>query len=142
MTVLDDREKVARNVYGAWMKRLWFGWSVVLVVGLSGCAAGRSTWFLLEANKAWKDARDAGAADLSSYEYDKATLYRDKAFEEWGYCRYGDAEDLFKEVTTLARTAESVSLHGEEERELMEELEQGAEDLPDDFEFEDDEWLD
>ncbi len=124
------------------MQRLFLGWSVALVLGLTGCAAGRSTWFLLEANKAWKDARDAGAEQAAAYEFQKASLYRDKAFEEWGYCQYGDAEELFREVATLSHTAEQVALHGEEERELMEELEQGAEDLPDDFEFEGDEWLD
>ncbi len=96
----------------------------LLGLSTSGCTAARATYHLVNTERAWDDALDAGADSLALYEYTLARLYRDKAWEEWGYSDYQTAEELALEATQYCQDAERISIHGEEDRELL---------LPDDL---------
>lgn len=99
--------------------------SALLLISLTmtGCTAGRATYYLIDADRAYQAAVDADAEEQAVYEFTMAWLYRDKAWEEWGYSDYEAAEKLALMAVEYARQAEQVALYGEEERELIDELE-------------------
>jgi len=90
---------------------------------MTGCTAGRATYYLIDADRAYNDAVEASAEDKAVYEFTMAWMYRDKAWEEWGYSDYEAAEKLALLATEYAKTAQQVALYGAEERELIDELE-------------------
>jgi len=95
----------------------------IAILGLSSCAAGKATYLMIDADRAWRDAVEAEAEEKAPYEFTLAALYRDKAWEEWGYSQYDAAEALAATAADYARQAERIALYGDEERELMDELE-------------------
>ena len=72
---------------------------------MSGCAAGRASYFLVDATRAYKDAVDAGAVERAPYEITLAKEYLAKAREEDGYSDYGAAERLSKRSIEASQRA-------------------------------------
>ncbi len=70
--------------------------SLVLMLLMSGCAAARSGYFLLNAGRELEKARDVGAEKSAPYEYTLAAEYYHKAAEENTYSEFGAADQLAK----------------------------------------------
>jgi hypothetical protein len=103
---------------------------LLTLLAASGCTAGRATYYLIDADRAYKDAVEAGAEEDAVYEFTLAWLYRDKAWEEWGYSDYQHSEELALKAVEFARAAEQVARYGAEERELIEDT---LEEVPDEI---------
>ena len=113
-----------------------------------GCAAVKSTVHLAQLEEAWVDAEAANAAERASYEYTMAEQYRLKAHEEWGGSDYGAAETLARQALLYAQQAEELALYGstdedaEQRHEVMENLDEDLDEVPDVFEEEEEEeWI-
>lgn len=96
---------------------------LLISLTLTGCTAGRASYYLVDTDRAYRAAVEAGAEELAVYEYTMAWLYRDKAWEEWGYSDYEAAEKLALMAADYARQAEQIALYGEGERGLIRDLE-------------------
>lgn len=70
--------------------------SLVLLLLGSGCAAARSSYFLINATRELEKAREAGAEKTAPYEWTLASEYYVKACEENSYNEFGDADALAK----------------------------------------------
>jgi len=115
--------------------------TLFLLLLTTGCTAGRATYYLIDADRAYQDAVEASAEEKAVYEFTMAWMYRDKAWEEWGYSDYEAAEKLSLLAVEYARQAEKVAVYGAEERELIDELEvvpdqvepmpEGSDEVPD-----------
>jgi len=66
----------------------------VLGALLSGCAASKATYHLIDAQRAVKRAEERQAEELAVYEYTLANLYLQKAWEEAGYSDYKTSVEL------------------------------------------------
>jgi uncharacterized protein YceK len=81
---------------------------VLLAVALlSGCATIDASRSLAAAEVALEGARAAGAEKQAPYEYAAADLYFQKAREENGHARYGDAAEHAQRAATLAEAAKA-----------------------------------
>lgn len=87
--------RVARSLVGA----------VVLGGLASGCTAGRATYFLLNAERQYQAALDAGAEERAVYEITLAREYLWKAKEEANSSGFGAAEQLSKKSATWSLQA-------------------------------------
>ena len=78
----------------------------LLLTGLTGCTAIRSTVHLAQAEQAYRVAVAADAETWAPYSHARAQSLLLKAREEWGYSDFGPAEELFdqsKEWSVKAR---------------------------------------
>ncbi|MBN1337524.1 MAG: DUF4398 domain-containing protein [Deltaproteobacteria bacterium] len=99
--------------------------TVVLLLVLVGCTAGRSVFHVWSAERSLDDAIAAGADTRALYEFTLAREYLEKAKEESGYSDYKDAEQLARKAEKWAVQALEVSTHGSSERErLLQEVEE------------------
>ncbi len=81
-------------------------WVLVLAALLSsGCSALIARTKIVSAESALAEAKQAGAAEKSVYEYTGAELYLEKAREEEAYGRYGPAIDFGDTAEKLANEA-------------------------------------
>lgn len=81
----------------------------VLVLFTLGCGPIRSTVGIVEAEKAWKLADDAGAAQHAPYPFGLATDLLQKAREEQGFAAYSDAFILSRESKEQSHEALAIS---------------------------------
>lgn len=95
----------------------------------SGCAAGRSTYYLWTAEREFISAAELEAESKAVYEYTMAHQHLLKAREEHGYSDYGSAETMAKAATEWASKAAAVAEYGTTERDLM--LQEMGEEVPD-----------
>lgn len=79
-------------------------WLTVPLLLSTGCAV-RASYFLVDAERAWQEAVDAGAETAAPYEYTLAHEYLLKAREEAGYSDYQVAEQLAKQAVDAAERA-------------------------------------
>ena len=86
---------------------------MIVVFFLSGCIAGKAGYQLVDTEKAFAAAKEAGAEELAVYEYTLAQAYRSKAWEEAGYSAYGPAEELAKKAVEYALKATEVAQNSE-----------------------------
>jgi hypothetical protein len=100
--------------------------SLILV---SGCAAGRSTYFLWTAEREFMAATELEADQRAVYEYTMAHEHLLKAREEHGYSDYSTAEEMAKAATEWSSKASAVAEYGTTERDLM--LQEMGEEVPD-----------
>ena len=84
----------------------------LLIIFSSGCTALKSTYQMIDTERAWRDAVQAGAEDDAAYAYTLAKLYRDKAWEEWGYADYQAAEELAREASQYCLDAKQTARFG------------------------------
>lgn len=87
-------------------------WMAVTAASLAGCAAGRGTYFLAEADRHVQAALDAEAPEKAIYAWTMADEARRKAWEEWGYSDYEEAERLAKLAAEWADKAEKLARSG------------------------------
>jgi hypothetical protein len=86
---------------------------VLLAVALLiGCATIDSSRSLVAAEVALEGARAAGAEKQAPYEYAAADLYYQKAREENGHGRYGDAVEHAAQAAKLAEQARTKASGG------------------------------
>lgn len=76
-----------------------------LALGATSCAAGRSSYFLLTAERAYQASLAEGAQEKAPYEITLAGEYLRKAKEENGYADFGASERLAKASTTFSGMA-------------------------------------
>lgn len=93
--------------------------ALLVLVAATGCGAGRSLYFVWDAERAFREAEEQGAATQAVYEYTLAREYLVKAREEQGYSDYRDAEKLARSSSEWAARAVEVAQYGTTERELM-----------------------
>ncbi len=94
--------------------------SLLFLVLASGCAAARSGYVLLNAQRAVEKATLAGAEKRAPYEYTMAVEYYHKACEENTYNEFGNADKLATSaIDWAARALENTS---DAEREYGEEF--------------------
>ncbi len=103
--------------------------SLLSLLLASGCAAGRSTYFLWTAEREFGVATELEAEQRAVYEYTMAHQHLLKAREEHGYSDYGSAEAMAKAAAEWSSKASAVAEYGTTERELM--LEEMGEAVPD-----------
>ena len=101
-----------------------------LLSSLQGCTAGKATYQMIELDRMYARAETTGAEQLAPYYMTRATLYREKAWEEWGDASYGEAERLAQLAIEAAREAEELALYGSEEQRMIERLEALPTDAP------------
>jgi len=92
---------------------------VVLLLLGSGCAAARSGYVLINAQRALDKARDAGAEKKATYEYTLAAAYYEKACEENSYNEFGHSDKLAQvsmdwAARALQNTSDAEQEFGEE----------------------------
>jgi hypothetical protein len=104
--------------------------SILAALILNGCIAGKAGYYLVETEKAYTAAEEAGAEELAVYEFTLATAYRAKAWEEAGYSDYGPAEAYAIKASAHAQAAQKIAETGAPTRNLMEELEADQAVLP------------
>lgn len=85
---------------------------VLAIVALSGCAAGRGTYFIADAQKHVRAAEASGAPETAVYAWTMADEYMRKSWEEWGNSDYEDAENLAKKAAEWADKAEQIARSG------------------------------
>ncbi len=95
----------------------------------SGCAAGRSTYYLWTAEREFVTAVDLEADSRAVYEYTMAHEHLLKAREEHGYSDYKNAETMAKASAEWSAKASAVAEYGTTERDLM--LQEMGEEVPD-----------
>lgn len=91
-----------------------------LLVLVSGCAAARSGYVLLNAQRAVQKASDAGAEKRSPYEYTLAVEYYHKACEENTFNEFGSADALA--TTAIDWAGKALENTSDAEREYGEEF--------------------
>ncbi len=99
------------------------------VLMVSGCAAGRSTYFLWTAEREFGNAASLEAEQRAVYEYTMAHEHLLKAREEHGYSDYGSAEAMAKAAAEWSSKAAAVAEYGTSERDLM--LQEMGDTVPD-----------
>ena len=89
-------------------------WSpmVLAALALAGCAAGRGTYFLAEAQQHVRVAEEAGAPTRAVYAWTMADQYMRKAWEEWGNSDFEDSEKLARKASEWADKAEQAARSG------------------------------
>ena len=81
-------------------------------LSLSGCAAGRGTYFIAEGQRYVNTAKESGAPDQAIFAWTMADEYRRKAWEEWSSSDYEEAERLSKLAEDWAQKAEGLARGG------------------------------
>lgn len=94
--------------------------SLVLLVLCSGCAAARSSYFLINATRELDKAREAGAEKTAPYEWTLASEYYTKACEENSYNEFSAADGLAK--LSIDWSAKAVIATSEAEKDFGEEF--------------------
>lgn len=89
--------------------------SLVLVLLGSGCAAARSGYVLINAQRSVEKAMQAGAEKRAPYEYTMAVEYYHKACEENTYSDYGSSDTLAQSSITWAERALEATADAEKE---------------------------
>jgi len=84
----------------------------LLLAIAAACATVDATRSLLAAEVALEGARAAGAEKAAPYEYAAAEANYQKAREENGLARYGDAADHAQKAAALAREAQAKAAQG------------------------------
>jgi hypothetical protein len=79
--------------------------AAAMAASSSGCAAGRSSYFLLTAERAYQASLAEGAKEKAPYEITLAGEYLKKAKEENGYADFGVSERLAKASQTFSGMA-------------------------------------
>lgn len=77
----------------------------ILVSGVSGCAAARAGYFIVNAERKYQSAMEQGADERAPYEATLALAYLEKAKEEDGYSDYGVTEKLCKRSMEMSAKA-------------------------------------
>jgi hypothetical protein len=77
----------------------------VLPMALGGCTAVRASYYLLDAQRKFESAVNAGAEQRAPYEFTLAEQYLQKAREEDGYSDFGAAEMLSRKSIEYAAAA-------------------------------------
>lgn len=80
-------------------------WSLVLVVALAGCSAGRAAVALVQADRAIDNARRRGAPEEAPYELAMAEAYLTKAREEAHFSSYRASVELARGAADWADRA-------------------------------------
>jgi len=93
--------------------------TVVPLLLLAGCAAGKSSYYLWTAEREFRTAVALEAEQRAVYEYTLAHQYLLKAREEQGYSDYKAAEQLARTSTDWSNKASAVAEYGTTERDLM-----------------------
>lgn len=90
------------------------GWTLVglAVLTLSGCAAGRGTYFLAKSVEPLNTTAQSDAPDLAIFAWTMADEYRRKAWDEWNGSDYQEAERLSKLAVEWAAKAQSLTAAG------------------------------
>lgn len=83
-------------------------WLPLLLLLSTGCAV-RASYFLVDAERAWQEAVDAGAETAAPYESTLARAYLLKAREEAGHSDYQAAERLAKQAVDAAERATKIA---------------------------------
>jgi hypothetical protein len=102
---------------------------VIPLLALSGCAAGKSAYYLWSAEQAFRDTVAMEAEAKAVYEFTLAHEYLLKAREEQGYSDYGEAEELARASLDWSSKAQAVAEYGTTERDLM--LREMGQEVPD-----------
>jgi hypothetical protein len=92
---------------------------------LPGCTAIKAAYSLVDAQRAFREAEDAGADVRAVYQYTLAEEYLKKAREEDGYSDYGAVDKLCrkaKEASALAVEDATSGGVGPDAEELPEDL--------------------
>lgn len=79
--------------------------SIVLVIGLVGCSAGRAAVAMVQADRALSNARNQGAEAQAAYEMRMAEAYLTKAREEAHFSSYRTSVDLARDAADWADKA-------------------------------------
>lgn len=80
-------------------------WMLLTALALSGCTAGRATYYVIDAQQKYQDALAQGAEKHAAYEITMAREYLAKAKEESGYSDYGATEQLCKKSMEFSAAA-------------------------------------
>mgnify|MGYP004106746977 CR=1 FL=1 len=96
----------------------------------SGCLGIRAGVQVYEMETAWSQLDEDQAQEHAPYEYALASQYRDKVWDALGYSKYGNAEDMAAKAMAHLSVARVQTASGEREQNLMEELEEDVELLP------------
>ncbi len=96
---------------------------------LSACGAGRSYYYLWEAEREIVVARELEASQKAIYEFTLAHEFLMKAREEHGYADYHFAEKMARKSAEWSAKAAAVAEYGTSERELM--LQEIGQEVPD-----------
>lgn len=94
--------------------------SLALLVLCSGCAAARSSYYLINATRELDKAREAGAEKTAPYEWTLAEEYYIKACEENSYNEFGTADALAK--TSMEWATKALVATSDAEKEFGEEF--------------------
>lgn len=79
--------------------------SLLVLLSLSGCTAARGGYAIIDAQRAYKEAVDAGAEEYAVYSITLANEYLSKAREEVGYSDYGAADKLCQKAKVASAKA-------------------------------------
>ena len=79
--------------------------ALLLPTVLAACGPVRSTVVLIQADKALREARALGSAEIAPYPTEMSSQLIEKAKEEQGYSSYDTATVLAEDARTLARDA-------------------------------------
>lgn len=82
------------------------------LVGLTGCAAGRGTYFVVKSVEPVTNAKESGAPESAIFAWTMADQYRRKAWDEWSSSDYQEAERLSKLAEEWAAKAETLAREG------------------------------
>ncbi len=91
----------------------------LLLLPLLACGAGRSVYYLWDAQREFARAEESGAAQKAVFEYTMARQYLLKAREEAGYSDYQAAEDLARKSMDWSSQASDIAEFGSSERDLL-----------------------
>jgi len=84
----------------------------LLCLALSGCAAGRGTYFMAKSMEPLATTEASNAPDLAIYAWTMADQYRKKAWDEWCSSDYEEAERLTKLSVEWADKAQKIAASG------------------------------
>ena len=84
----------------------------LLCLASSGCAAGRSTYFMAKSMEPLTTTEASDAPDLAIYAWTMADQYRKKAWDEWCSSDFEEAERLTKLSVEWANKAQKIAASG------------------------------
>lgn len=95
-------------------RRLQSGFALVTLtlLTLSGCAAGRGTYFLAKSVEPLATTRESDAPDLAIFAWTMADEYRRKSWDEWCSSDYQEAERLSKLAVEWSEKARTIAAAG------------------------------
>ncbi len=95
-------------------RRLQSGFALVglAMLTLSGCAAGRGTYFLAKSVEPLTTVAESDAPDLAIFAWTMADEYRRKSWDEWCSSDYQEAERLSKLAVEWSEKARTIAASG------------------------------